>query len=164
MVLLKELSQYRKRIMQMLCSDGEIVDLILDQEHSTVPNRSLMYSRIFPYAYTPNITKETNTYVCFRIYVPEVMNKTFKKMGICFYIFSHQDNIRTEDGLRPDLIAERIEALLNGSIDFGVGRVALEGMDDISPSENFHGVALEYTVSEFNRPTIHEYCKDDVQG
>lgn len=155
MALLQELTEYREKIMRLLCSDQEIVDLILDQKGSTVPNRSLMYSHIFPYAYTPDATKETNTYVCFRIYVPEVMNKTFKKMGICFYVFAHQDNIRTDDGLRPDLIAGRIENLLNGSMELGVGRISLEGMDDISPSENFHGVALEYSVSEFNRPTIN---------
>lgn len=155
MALLQELTDYRKKIMQMICSDQEIVDLILDKENSTVPDRSLMYSRVFPYAYTPDATKETNTYVCFRIYVPEVMNKTFKRMNICFYVFSHQDYIRTSDGLRPDLIAGRIEALLNGSMDLGVGRVSLEGMDDISPAEQFHGVALEYSVSEFNRPTIN---------
>lgn len=155
MALLQELTDYRKKIMQMICSDQEIVDLILDKENFTVPDRSLMYSRVFPYAYTPDATKETNTYVCFRIYVPEVMNKTFKRMNICFYVFSHQDYIRTSDGLRPDLIAGRIEALLNGSMDLGVGRVSLEGMDDISPAEHFHGVALEYSVSEFNRPTIN---------
>ena len=155
MALLQELTDYRKTIMQLLCSDQEIVDLVLDKENSTVPNRSLMYSRVFPYAYTPDVTKDTNTYICFRIYVPEVMNKTFKKMNICFYVFSHQDYIRTKDGLRPDLIAGRIEALLNGSMDMGVGRVSLEGMDDISPAEQFHGVALEYSVSEFNRPTIN---------
>jgi hypothetical protein len=155
MALLHELTDYRKVIMKLLCSDQKIVDLINDKSDSQVPDRSLMYSRIFPYAYTPDTTKETDTYVCFRIYVPEVFNKTFKKMNIVFYIFSHQSHIRTSDGLRPDLIAERIENLFNGSMDLGVGRMKLEGMDDISPATNFHGIALEYTVSEFNRPTIN---------
>ena len=131
------------------------MDLITDQENSTCPNRQLMYQNIFPYAYTPDTTKETETYVCFRVHVPEVMNKTFKKMNIVFYVFSHQSHIRTSDGLRPDLIAERIENLLNGSLDLGVGRMRLEGTDDISPAPQFHGIALEYSVSEFNRPTIN---------
>lgn len=155
MALLQELTDYRKKIMQLLCGDQEIVNLILDKTDSPVPNRSLMYTRIFPYAYTPHETKDTNTYICFRIYIPEVMNKTFKKMNLCFYVFSHQDYIRTQDGLRPDLIAGRIESLLNGSLELGVGRISLEGMDDISPAEQFHGISLEYSVSEFNRPTIN---------
>ena len=49
LALLQELTDYRKKIMQMICSDQEIVDLILDKENSTVPDRSLMYSRVFPY-------------------------------------------------------------------------------------------------------------------
>lgn len=101
------------------------------------------------------MTKDTNNYICFRIYIPEVQNKTFKTVNIVFYIFCHQDNIRTSNGLRPDLIGERLETLFNGSMDLGVGRMKLYGMDDISPSSTFHGIALEYTVSEFNRPTIN---------
>lgn len=155
MALLKELKEYRSAIMKILCSDQKIVDLIKDNSGSSAPDRSLMYKNIYPYAYTPDTTKETDTYICFRIYVPEVMNKTFKKINLVFYIFAHQSHIRTSNGLRPDLIAERIEELFNGSMDFGVGRMKLDGMDDISPSTNFHGIALEYSVSEFNRPAIN---------
>lgn len=155
MSLLNELGEYRSTIMKLLCSDQKIVDLINDKPNSPIPDRDLMYKRIYPYAYTPTTVKETNTYICFRLYIPEVMNKTFKKMNIVFYIFSHQSNIRTDEGLRPDLIGERIENLFNGSMDLGVGRMKLVGMDDISPSSTFHGISLEYSVSEFNRPTIN---------
>lgn len=155
MALCKELTEYRSKIMKLLCNDQKIVDLITDTPNSAIPNRSLMYTRIYPYAYTPDVTKDTNTYLCFRIYIPEVQNKTFKTMNIVFYIFSHQDYIRTSEGLRPDLIGERLEALFNGTMDLGVGRMKLYGMDDISPASTFHGIALEYTVSEFNRPTIN---------
>ena len=155
MAMLNEITEYRKTIMRLLCSDQQIVDLIRDKKDSPVPDRDLMYSHIFPYAYTPEVEKETDTFICFRLYIPEVMNKTFKKMNIVFYIFSHQNYIRTDDGLRPDLIGERIEALFNGTMDLGVGRMKLEGMDDISPSSTFHGISLEYSVSEFNRPTIN---------
>ena len=152
-MLLRELTEYRAKIMKLLCSDQRIVDLINDQEHSACPDRSLMYSRIFPYAYTPDPAKETNTYVCFRLGAYG-RDKTFKDLTIVFYVFTHQSHIRTSDGLRPDLIAERIENLFNGSLDFGVGRLKLENVDDISPASQFHGIALEYSVGEFNRPTI----------
>ena len=155
MALCKELTEYRSKIMKLLCNDQEIVDLITDTPNSAIPDRSLMYKNIFPYAYTPDVTKDTNNYICFRIYIPEVQNKTFKTVNIVFYIFCHQDNIRTSNGLRPDLIGERLETLFNGSMDLGVGRMKLYGMDDISPASTFHGIALEYTVSEFNRPTIN---------
>ena len=62
---------------------------------------------------------------------------------------------RTQNGLRYDLIAERIESLFNGAMDIGVGRIELQEINDISPAPKFHGVALEYLVKEYNRPTIN---------
>lgn len=155
MAMLRELKEYRSTIMKQLCSNQKIVDLINYKSNSQIPDRSLMYTKIFPYAYTPDVVKDTGTFICFRIYVPAVMNKTFKKMNIVFYIFSHQDYIRTSEGMRPDLIAEQIEDMFNGTMDFGVGRMRLDDVNDISPSPHFHGLALEYVVSEFNRPVIN---------
>lgn len=155
LALLKEITEYRKMIMKTLCSDEEVVRLITDKSDLSVPNRELMYSQIYPYAYTPDTTKEVSTYICFRITVPEVMNKTYKKMNVTFYIFTHQSLMRTQDGLRPDLIGEALERLFNGSLDLGLGRVQLEGMDDISPTTGYHGIAVEYAVMEYNRPSIH---------
>ena len=155
MDLLHELKEFRSKINQKLCSDQKIVDLINDKPNSPIPDRDLMYKRIYPYAYTPEAVKDTGTFICHRIYVPDVMNKTFKKMSIVFYVFVHQDNIRTSDGLRYDLIAERIEEMFNGTMEFGVGRMRLVEINDISPAPKFHGISLEYSVSEFNRPTIN---------
>ena len=154
MALLKELTEYRQKIMKALCSDAEIVKLVTDKTNAPVPNRDLMYANIFPYAYTPDTTKETDTFICFRLTVPEVMNKTCKQINITFYIFTHQSLMRTRDGLRPDLIGKEVERLFNGSLDLGLGRAKLEGMDDISPITGYHGIAVEYSVLEYNRPSI----------
>ncbi len=154
MAMLRELRKFRNTINKKLCSDQVIVDLINDKP-SKVPDRSLMYKNIFPYAYTPDVVKGTGTFICHRIFVPVVMNKTFKSITIVFYVFVHQDNIRTSEGLRYDLIAERIEEMFNGTMELGVGRMKLNEVNDISPSPMFHGVALEYSVVDFNRPTIN---------
>lgn len=155
MALLKELTEYRGKIMKALCSDQVIVDLLNDRENSPCPDRSLLYKYIFPYARTPVAAKETDTYICFRIFEPSIYNKTFKQMKITFYIFTQQTKIRTSRGLRYDLIGERIEYLFNGSLDLGVGRMNLNLVEDISLATAFYGIALTYAVTEFNRPTIH---------
>lgn len=155
MAMLQELKEFRNKINKKLCSDQKIVELITDNPEVLVPNRDLLYKRIFPYAYTPDVVKDTGTFICHRIYIPEVNNKTFKNISLAFYIYAHQDNIRTSEGLRYDLIAERVEALFNGAMDLGVGRVELQEVDDISPAPKFHGISLEYSVLDFNRPTIN---------
>lgn len=155
MSMLREIGKIRSSINERICSDQVIVDLINDKTNSKIPDRSLLYKRVFPYAYTPDAVKDTGAFVCHRVYVPDVMNKTFKNVTIVFYVFVHQHNIRTSNGLRYDLIAERIEELFNGTLDFGVRRMELREVNDISPSSTFHGVALEYSVTEFNRPAIN---------
>lgn len=154
-MLFEELTDYRALALKTLCSDEEIVKLVTNQEDPSVPNRGLMYTQIFPYAFTPDTTKEAKTFVCFRLSVPEVMNKTYKKINLIFYIFTHQSLMRTDDGLRPDLIGRAIERLFNGSLDVGLGRVKLVGMNDISPITDYHGIAIEYSVAEFNRPSVN---------
>ncbi len=155
MAMLHELREFRSKINEKLCSDQTIVDLVNDKPGSLIPDRELIYKRIFPYAYTPDVIKDTGTFVCHRIHIPDVMNKTFKNITLVFYVFVHQNNIRTSNGLRYDLIAERIEDLFNGSLDLGVDRMKLVSVNDINPCQSFHGVALEYSVTEFNRPTIN---------
>ena len=155
MAMLRELKEFRNVINKKLCSDQKIVDLINDKPDSPVPDRNLLYKHVYPYAYTPDAVKDTGTFVCHRIYIPEVLSKTFKNVTVAFYVFVHQDNIRTSDGLRYDLIGERIEELFNGSFDLGVGRMKLSSVNDISPSPKFHGISLEYSVVDFNRPTMN---------
>lgn len=164
MAMLRELKEFRNTINKKLCCDQEIVDLINDKANSPLPGRDLLYKQIFPYAYTPDAIKDTGTFICHRIHIPEVVNKTFKNVTVMFYIFVHQDNIRTSDGLRYDLIGERIEELFNGIMDLGVGRMNLVGVSDISPSPKFHGISMEYTVLELNRPTINGNPRAGAKG
>lgn len=153
-----EVTNFRSKIMEILCSDEEIVNLIKDETLSRVPDRSLIYKNIFPFAYNPDTVKDTDTFICFRVYIPESreFSKTVRDLKIVFYVFSNQNKIRTsQGGLRPDLIIERIDSLFNGKLNIGIGRIEFVSMDDINPSPNFHGAAVEYHVHDFNRPTIN---------
>lgn len=154
-MLLKEFGDYRIKIMKALCSDKEIVKYITDEDNPVLPDRDLIYKNIFPYAYKPDVSKEADTYVCFTLNVDNVDGKTYKTIGITFYIFTYQHIIRTADGLRHDLLAQAIDRMFNGNLELGLGRVKLDSVMDITPASNYHGLMLEYTVDEFNRPSIH---------
>ena len=151
---LRDLTYYRRRIMKALCSNEDIVRLVADDDTVTAPNRDLMYTNIFPYAYLPDTEKETDTFVCFSVAIPRVENKTYKQMDIYFYVFTHQSLIRTSVGLRTDLIVEAIDVMTNGALGLGIGRIKLDRLEDISPATRYHGLAVKYTVTDFNRPSI----------
>lgn len=156
MALLNEVTLYRENIMRLLCSNEEIVKLLTYEENPTVlPNRDLMYTKIFPYGYNPDTVKETDTFICFTVGIPEVYNKTYKEINVIFFIFSHQSLIRTSHGLRTDLIGAEIDKMFNGNIDLGVGRLNLQNVEDISPAVKYNGIAISYNVTDWNRPTIN---------
>lgn len=155
MALCKEITEYRKCLMKLLCSDQKIVSLLTDKEEVEIPYRDLMYTQLFPYAYNPDVVKTVNSFLCFSLLVPEVYDKTYKNIEVSFYAFCHQSLIRTKNGLRPDLIGEALEDIFNGSLVIGLGRMKLKGMADIDPVTNYHGILLQYSVLEFNRPTMH---------
>lgn len=151
---LRDLTYYRKSIMKALCCDEDVVKLVSDDETAIPPNRDLMYENIFPYAYIPDTEKETDTFICFSVAIPRVENKTYKTMNIYFYIFTHQSLMRTSNGLRTDLLAEAIDKMTNGALGLGLGRIKLDRVEDISPTTHYHGLAVQYTVTDFNRPSI----------
>jgi len=55
---LDELYAYKNTLMELLCSDQAVVALVMGSEEAECPNRDMPYSRIFPYNYVPEITKE----------------------------------------------------------------------------------------------------------
>lgn len=150
---LQELTDYKSKILKLLCSSQSVVDLILGTENSKIPNRNLIDSQIFPYCHVPNVTTEKKTYVCFDVDAPRVKNYSiFKDMEVYVYIFTHQDLLKSENGLVTDLIACEIDQLLNGNDDVGgITRLSLVSSKRFTPAEGYHGRVLTYANTSFNR-------------
>lgn len=137
--------------MKKIVSSQKIVKLISESSANTLPDKSLLYQYVFPYPRVIDRIEDEHTFITSRISVPKVRNKTFKELTLYIYVFTHQNLIRTPEGLRTDLIAEEIEKLFNGSLDFGLGHVELESIDDFSPANRYIGLVMQYSVSDFNR-------------
>ena len=151
MSYLKDFTDFRTNLMQAVCSDQELVNLIYNDEDHSAPDRSLPYQFVFPIPYVPETTEKASTFVCFRLSVPSVFSKTMKDVAIYVYVVTHKDLQRTDSGLRIDRMAERIDTILNGSLDFGVGRLKLDKIDDVYPAKDYYGLILKYVNADFNR-------------
>lgn len=147
---LEELSKYKIEIMKRLCLDTEIQSLILLSE-SQNQGREMMYKNIFPYAFVPNTVTNANTFICFDLEVQRVENRTFKDINILFWIFTHQSLMRTDEGIRTDLIASEVDKILNGNKDLGLGTVELKKVLRVNPAKDYHGRTLVYRSVDFNR-------------
>lgn len=147
---LEELSKYKIKIMKALCMSRSIQQLILLKE-SVNEGREMMYTNIFPYSFIPDTVTKASTFICFEIEVKRVLNRTFKDINILFWIFSHQSLIRTEEGIRPDVLANEVDKMFNGNRDLGLGTTELKLVTLINPAKDYHGRTLVYKSTDFNR-------------
>ena len=54
-------------------------------------------------------------------------------------------------GTKADVLAMNVDRLLNGSEDFGIGKVRLLNNDVYKPNNNYYGRCITYEVMAFNR-------------
>ncbi len=151
MSYLRDFTEFRTNLMQAVCSDQELVNLIYNDEEHKAPDRTLPYQYVYPIPYVPETTEKASTYVCFRLSVPMVQSKTIKDVAIYVYVVTHKDLMRSKGGLRIDKMAERIDAILNGSTKYGLGRLKLDKIDDVYPAKDYYGLILKYVNADFNR-------------
>lgn len=147
---LEELSKYKIEIMKRLCLNSKIQNLVLLYE-SQNQGKEMMYRYIFPYAFVPDTVTSANTFICFDLEAQRVENRTFKDMNILFWIFTHQSLMRTNDGIRTDLLANEIDKIMNGNKNLGLGTVELKKVLRVNPAKDYHGRTLIYRSVDFNR-------------
>lgn len=147
---LEELSKYKIEIMKRLCLNSKIQTLILLYE-SQNQGKEMMYRYIFPYAFVPDTVASSNTFICFDLEVQRVENRTFKDINIMFWTFTHQSLMRTDEGIRTDILADEIDKILNGNRDLGIGTVELKNVGRVNPAKDYHGRTLLYKAVDFNR-------------
>lgn len=158
MANLEEFTMYKQKLMQTICTSDNIVKLLkLPTDSADITGRDLRYVRIFPYNYVPLISEVAQTYICFTVTAPNVKENYIKDIYLTVYVFTHQDIMRTENGMRTDLLVAEIDKLLNGSTKYGLGEVNLKSCEVMgAPARGYCGLYLIYTVKDFNRSLCKE--------
>ena len=116
----KTIIKFKRQLATMLINSERIVELIHNQEIDNPED--LMYNNIFNFIRIPKSPEEQKNYLCYRVYMPEVYtsNMFFQKLVVEVYTVSHQNEMITDEGAtRIDLLAEEVEALLDGNTSFG---------------------------------------------
>ena len=153
MANLEEFTTYKQTLMKAICTSDSIIDLVkLDTDKPEVTGKDLRYVRIFPYNYVPLTTENATTFICFTVTAPVVKNDMITELCLTIYVFTHQDIMRTDKGIRTDLLVSEIDKLLNGSLEYGLGKVSLKGCDVMQvPVRGYSGLYSIYSVKDFNR-------------
>ena len=148
-----EVIEYRKKIMNELCTDPEILKLLgeYDNEH---PEDSIPFNKVYPHEFIPEPITDTKRYIAFDMRaVLDMQNKTLKSLTIWFFISCHQDVIPYfEDGrsfLWYDKVVCALDELFSDQNKLGIGKMQLEENTPYYPQQKFKGRRLTFTVFDF---------------
>lgn len=149
---LSELVNYKNQVMKELCSDPNIVHLLTGNEDAAIPNHGLPYTQLFPYEYVPQTVDEARSFICFDVDIVSVPNETFLVPVLYVWVFAHASNLRMEQGgVLIDQLAIEVTRLLNGSWNYGLGKLKFDSSRRFTPIRGYLGRVLTYYATDFNR-------------
>lgn len=153
MSFLKEIYQYKTALLPLLFNSEEIVRTIDNKDIDPDSPDELIYKSLYPFLFIPETQDKVATYICFDLFVTDVKDNLLKTVELHFYIFSHQDHMRTQFGYsRIDYIQHQIDKILNGSTIIGIDNIQLKkSIPLLFGTMPYRGKELIYTVLNLNQ-------------
>lgn len=149
---LEEFFNYKNQLMGDLLSNETIVKLI-NEDASLEDAAKLAYSQVFPCEYVPDTAEKGYTYICMDVDIQRAINKTYLSPTLYVWVFAHRSRLRLPDGgVRTDKLCNEICKAINGSPNYGLGRLILNSVRRFAPMTDYQGKCMAFSASDFNRP------------
>lgn len=152
---LNQIGAMKQEVLQAILSDDEIMRLILNRPDPTLPALTARYVQVVPWKKIPDTQTNARVYVTFDIVVTEFVNCAVKNYNLYLWIMAH-DSLMTIDstvgaalgiqdrGVRTDILADKIDYLLNGSTEMGFGKLQIKSSGIFDPADGYYGRNLVY--------------------
>lgn len=159
---MEKLGEYKMEVLNRCLEDEKLSKLIAYDTKDALfqPNvedsSELLYNRVFPYRFVPNPIEEHGTYLTlgaggFRRHQEDYkIYDDYQSGEIYFYFFTHVDLMRTDNGVRQDLILAEISRLFDGTKGIGMGEMKLRSAYELWMHNNkFGGYSVAFTITDF---------------
>jgi hypothetical protein len=152
-----KLTKYKIEIIKKIINSQDIVDLILNELNSEVPNTDIINTNVFEYDYVPEIDSEAKTYVCIDGDLDATGTTTYNDITMYIYVFTHKTlmNLQDESGTRIDVLCNKIDNLLNSQMGFGMGKIIFDSCRRFVPQTDHYGRAILYRIKDLNSNGIN---------
>jgi len=156
------LGDMKNKIFTALLMDADIVKLVTDSPTVTLPAMELRYTSIIPWKKTPDTRETAQTLITFEIGIGAEVSPAVRWYNIYIRVLTHDSLMRfdkqaadklglTDRGTRIDVLAEKIDYLINGSKELGLGKVQTVESTTFDTVGDYHGRGLMYAVQGPNR-------------
>lgn len=111
MANLKEFSTYKNKLAEKFCTTESLSNLLRLDDEEDMSAKDLMYNRVFPYAYVPDVTETGRAFVCFEVAVPYIKSDVIKQVELRVYVFCSKSIMRLPKGagIRTDAMASAVD-------------------------------------------------------
>lgn len=150
----RELYEYKRKVVEKLLDDNEIVEGLNAQE---LEPSELMYRNIFPFGVISDTELDAKCFITVEVTMPQVstVNYFFKDVLLVINVVCHNDLMRTKYGIpRHDYLSAKICEILNGSTDFGYGEVELVSNTENAFSERHAGRTMRFQAKEQTKTNL----------
>lgn len=137
-----EIGEFKLTLIRKMIANDDIVKLLDPNGEAEYPD-DLIYENIFPYNRVPETEQEVKTYITVMANVTMIpaRNDITRKVAILVRIYSHKDLMRVKgsNSDRIDLLAAKIDEIMNESYDFGIGYVQMgSSTEHVLDSKHFY--------------------------
>lgn len=148
---LSSFTAYKKLIVNKLLNDRKFVDLVTVSDDHELPARDLLNRQVYLYDYVDVTIKTDKVLVC--IDADDTWAKTPAVSGFQIEIIvAVPKSLMDMPGeIRRDAICQRIDEMLNGSTEFGFGRLERRPGNRFQLNEALRSRILRYSVDDWNR-------------
>ena len=155
-----QLVDYNQLVCNKILASQEIMGLI-----SNMPDLNLdsdaaaeWEDHVIDHAWVDDTVQEAGAFVTVDVDIPSVQNGTIKDMRVYVEVLVSKTYMKLSPSLfkgckgnRRDNIVRQIDLLLNGSHEFGIGRLDLRNIRTVNTANKFAGKLLTYDVADFAR-------------
>ena len=155
-----QLVDYNQRICNKILSSQEVMALIANDPDLDLdsPEAAQWEDHIIDHAWVDDTVQESGAFVTVDVDVTDMSSGTIKDMRVYVevlvsktYMALTPSLFKGVKGNRRDNIVRQIDKLLNGSYDFGTGRLDATNIRTVTTANKFSGKLITYMVSDFAR-------------
>ncbi|QRV11476.1 hypothetical protein JR311_19935 (plasmid) [Bacillus velezensis] len=159
---MQKLPQYKMDVLNKVLESEKLTKLIgYDSPDALFKTplespQDLLYDRIFPFRFVPETVERQATYLTLGVNGFRRLQEGYKiyddyQTGeIYFYLFTHHDLMKTDSGVRQDLILGELDNLFEGYRGMGMGELKLRYVNELWIHNNrFGGYSIAFTITDF---------------
>lgn len=160
-----ELIEFKEKVILAIANSQKVMGLLGDDPDIDIDGEEaekLLKRNIFDYDYVSSTVQRSDSYIMVEVKLAQPTSGSIYKWYVYVQVVCYKDNVPLDKkkkfkgvkGNRRDNLVREIDYLLNGSTDFGIGKLNLIHAAPASVPEEFTSVMLTYEINDFRNERL----------